>query len=105
MHLIPIEIDRDCVLRQIGIVKSIAINPFPIGPFFKFLQVLAQPVGEHLGTGRELFLYRPPRPCCQRLPTVLLIQHKLQQLTLESAVVEGVDFPGTQADGTPQLRI
>ena len=43
-HPVCIAVNRHVVLRQIGVIQAIAFNAFLFGPFFKFLQVLAQTV-------------------------------------------------------------
>ncbi len=50
MHPIAIQIDRQCVLRHIGVVQSITLDAFATRPFAELPQVLLQAVGEHLPT-------------------------------------------------------
>ena len=55
MHSLAVAVDRHGVLRQIGVIEPVALNPFPRHPGREPAAILAQPVGEHGDARAMLF--------------------------------------------------
>ena len=112
MHPVAVEINGQGILRHVCIVQAIALNALLASPLTEQLQILLQPVGEHLPALTEArqfrygFLFALAFSGGRSLTSDELIQLDLdqQQLARQSPVPESVLLVATDAHALAQIR-
>jgi hypothetical protein len=86
-RLAAVQVDRERIFRHVGVIHPEAVDVLALGPRIEQLQVLAQPIGEHLRTrpAGPIGAHHLGRPLLVRLGEV-----EAQQPALDHAVEDTV---------------
>ncbi|MCY1354067.1 hypothetical protein D9M69_404260 [compost metagenome] len=111
MHPVAIEVDSQSVLGHVGVIQAVALDVLLACPLAQLLEVLLQPIGEHLATFAEACRFATRCGAFALLTLAPFAGHELlrqhfqqQQLAGQGAVPEGVLLVAADAHALAQLR-